>query len=295
MYQPRHAKPSCLPARSIVGTGLAAALLPITVASPAIADTTPARSDTGTVGMQDSTPAPEATGTATPAATSTPTAEPSQAPARKQSTELRISGPAGDRAPGKQAVYVRLLADGYGVKDGYVRLERKVGDGWQYVGRLLTKENGLGGGYLTLNESTRLRATYEGSSTREAATSGEIVVKVSALGRRAVQEASRHRGKPYRYGSTGPNSFDCSGFTGYVWRKMGKSLPRTSQQQARATRRVPNSQARPGDLIFTHRNGRVSHVGIYAGNGQMWAAPRSGDVVKLQRVYTRSYFVGRVA
>ena len=114
-------------------------------------------------------------------------------------------------------------------------------------------------------------------------------------GARVVAEASKHRGKPYVYGATGPSRFDCSGFTRYVYSRLGKALPRTSTAQYRATRRIAKSGKQAGDLIFTRsRGGRIGHVGIYAGGGRFWVAPKAGDVVKLQRIYTSNYTVGRV-
>ncbi|WP_242424242.1 C40 family peptidase [Frankia sp. EI5c] len=80
----------------------------------------------------------------------------------------------------------------------------------------------------------------------------------------------------------------------YVYRQLGKSLPRTTDAQYAATARVSQYNKQPGDLIFFGSPGNIYHVGIYAGDGKMWVAPRSGDVVKLQTIYTTSYSVGRV-
>ena len=112
--------------------------------------------------------------------------------------------------------------------------------------------------------------------------------------RRLIAEAKKHYGKPYRWGATGPSSFDCSGFTGYVYRKLGKSLPRDSRSQYRATIHVSKSAKRVGDLIFRYSSsGRIYHVGIYAGGGKMINSTRTGDVVRKSTVKGR-YKVGRV-
>ena len=278
----KHAKPALHPTRTTLSTGLTAVLLPLCMASPALAETSTTSSQ------------PTATSTATidGAPTATPTASP--APAPKATTTLRISGPGGTVSPGSHALGVRLLADGAPVKDGYVRIEKKTASGWVYAGRLLTRADGLGVGKFSVTASTRFRAVYQGAATRTAATSSEIVVSVADFRARAVRVAAAQQGKPYRYGSTGPDSFDCSGLMVYTFRQVGKSLPRTSQQQLGATQRISQSAKRPGDLIFTHRGGRVGHVGVYAGNGKFWVAPKTGDVVKLQAIYTSSYYVGRV-
>ena len=96
----------------------------------------------------------------------------------------------------------------------------------------------------------------------------------SVPGSRVVAEAQKHQGKPYEYGATGPSRFDCSGFTRYVFSRLGKSLPRTSREQYRVSRKVAKSQKQVGDLVFTRSSSnRIVHVGIYAGNGRFWVSP----------------------
>ncbi|MBV9921201.1 MAG: C40 family peptidase [Pseudonocardia sp.] len=115
-----------------------------------------------------------------------------------------------------------------------------------------------------------------------------------SLAERVLAEARRHAGAPYAYGAAGPDRFDCSGFTMYVFGRFGISLPHSSSAQAAVARHVPDDQKRPGDLIFTYHGGTIGHVGIYAGGSQMWAAVESGDVVRLQSFAGREYSVGRV-
>ncbi|WP_198543109.1 NlpC/P60 family protein, partial [Pseudofrankia sp. BMG5.36] len=114
------------------------------------------------------------------------------------------------------------------------------------------------------------------------------------IGEKAVYLASLQAGKPYVWGATGPNAFDCSGFAQYIYKQLGRYLPRTAQQQYNATIHVPQSAKQPGDLIFFGTPDNITHMGIYAGNGYMWAAPQSGDVVKYEPIYTSRYYVGRV-
>jgi cell wall-associated NlpC family hydrolase len=295
-YRGQHVKPALHPTRSTLSAGLTAVLLPLCMASPALAQSAPgseaSATSTATIDDPEASPSPDAG----------PAAEGSAQESAKLQTELRISGgPGGTVSPGSHTIGVRLLADDKPVKNGYVRLERKLANGsWEYVGRLLTRSDGLGVGKLSFATSTRLRAIYQGAATRTPATSREIVVAVStsvstaSFRQQAVKVASQQRGKPYRRGMTGPSSFDCSGLMVYVFQQVGKNLPRTSQQQLRATQRIAQTAKQPGDLIFTHRGGRVGHVGVYAGNGQFWVAPKPGDRVKLQKIYTSSYYVGRV-
>lgn len=116
-----------------------------------------------------------------------------------------------------------------------------------------------------------------------------------SLGQRAVTEAARHRGAPYEYGAAGPTRFDCSGLTQYVYGRLGRRLPRTTDQQYAALAHVARGNQAPGDLLFMQGSGgSLTHVGIYAGNNQWWVAPKTGDVVKLQTLYSTGYVVGRV-
>ena len=110
-------------------------------------------------------------------------------------------------------------------------------------------------------------------------------------GRDAVVElAYKQLGKKYLWGAEGPNSFDCSGLTWYVYKNaMGKTIPRTSAAQSQYGQYIPKSQLQPGDLIFSGANGKVSHVGIYIGNGKMIHSPQTGDVVKISEINSGYY------
>ena len=104
--------------------------------------------------------------------------------------------------------------------------------------------------------------------------------QAATYGQLILDAAAAHQGKPYSYGATGPNSFDCSGFTGYIYRQFGVNLPRTSSQQYDAVQHLPQDQKQVGDLIFMYDGGGIYHVGLYAGNNQIFAATHSGDVVR---------------
>ncbi|MCB5910677.1 C40 family peptidase [Streptomyces pinistramenti] len=98
----------------------------------------------------------------------------------------------------------------------------------------------------------------------------------------AVRAAVGALGAPYVWGSTGPSSFDCSGLTQWAYGRAGVSIPRTSQAQRGAGRRVPLSQARPGDLIIYRSD--ASHVALYVGGGQVVHAPHPGAQVRYEAV-----------
>ncbi len=99
-------------------------------------------------------------------------------------------------------------------------------------------------------------------------------------GAAALLAAESRIGTPYRYGGSGPDAFDCSGLVAYAYQQVGVSVPRTAAQQYALARPVPRSELRPGDLVFFRISGReVSHVGIYAGDGQFVHAPQTGGHV----------------
>ncbi|CAL9317190.1 MULTISPECIES: C40 family peptidase [unclassified Streptomyces] len=111
---------------------------------------------------------------------------------------------------------------------------------------------------------------------------------------KALNVAASKKGSPYKYGAAGPTRFDCSGLTLYAYKKAGKNLPRTAQQQYNKTRHISASSLRKGDLVFFHSGGRVYHVGIYAGSNRIWHSPKAGSVVKLERLWTSKVLFGRV-
>ncbi|XAS76943.1 NlpC/P60 family protein [Dermatophilaceae bacterium Sec6.4] len=104
-----------------------------------------------------------------------------------------------------------------------------------------------------------------------------------------VTIAKRYTGVPYVWGGSTPRGFDCSGFTSYVYRQVGRSLPRTADQQAGATKRV--STPRPGDLVFFGYP--AHHVGIYVGNNQIIDSAKPGTRVHVHQIWGSHYF-GRV-
>ncbi|OFB41449.1 glycoside hydrolase [Frankia sp. CgMI4] len=104
---------------------------------------------------------------------------------------------------------------------------------------------------------------------------------------RAVQEAYAQLGKPYVWAAAGPKSFDCSGLTQWVWGKAGVSLSHYTGSQWNEGRRVNRAGLIPGDLVFFHAD--LDHVGIYIGGGKMIHAPRTGEVVKVEKIWWSSF------
>jgi cell wall-associated NlpC family hydrolase len=104
----------------------------------------------------------------------------------------------------------------------------------------------------------------------------------------AVRTALGQVGKPYRWGATGPATFDCSGLVRFAHAHAGLSLPRTSRQQWSAGRHVRVADLRSGDLVFfahdPDRPGTIHHVGMYVGQGLMVHAPHTGALVRVDAV-----------
>ena len=104
---------------------------------------------------------------------------------------------------------------------------------------------------------------------------------------RAVTLAKSQLGKPYKWGATGPSSFDCSGLIYWVARQMGKSIPRTSREQSNYGQSVSKNALQPGDCVFFANKNGVHHVGMYVGNGEFIHAPKSNDVVRISKLSSR--------
>jgi cell wall-associated NlpC family hydrolase len=145
-------------------------------------------------------------------------------------------------------------------------------------------------------------ANQAGGLRTAASFSGDGVLAASAVapgarvpaGRSpAVDVAQQYLGVPYVWGGGSPSGFDCSGLVQYVYGRLGVDLPRTAAEQARVGQPVAGlADARPGDLLAFHDP--VDHIGIYAGNGLMVVAPKTGDVVKVQAVYETPTAIRRI-
>lgn len=108
-------------------------------------------------------------------------------------------------------------------------------------------------------------------SDRSSKSSDDVKMPNGSKAEQVIGLAKQYSGIPYKWGGTTTAGFDCSGFTSFIYGKVGVNLPRTSSAQKGAGTVVSKSEAKPGDLIWA-----PGHVGIYAGNGMMYDAPSSG-------------------
>lgn len=113
----------------------------------------------------------------------------------------------------------------------------------------------------------------------------------SALGEQVVALAKQYLGTPYVLGGNGPSSFDCSGFTKYIYAQFGYTLNRTATDQLQNGVSVSRSELQPGDLVFFKYNTSkpVSHVGIYIGGGEFIHASTNRYMVQIDQMNSGHY------
>ena len=108
--------------------------------------------------------------------------------------------------------------------------------------------------------------------------------EVAGMREQILTIARKQLGDPYRAGGAGPDSFDCGGFTQFVFKRaLGMDIARTSWGQYDQVQRVKTKDALPGDLVFFFEGG-AHHVGIYLGNGQMIDAPQPGERISVNPI-----------
>lgn len=148
----------------------------------------------------------------------------------------------------------------------------------------LDSSNVLASEFTKVPSKTTFVATINGSTD-------------TSKGKEVVNYALQLLGKPYSYGANGPNAFDCSGLTQYVYGECGFDLSRTTYTQVEQGTEVDRSSLIPGDLVFFNTYGSISHVGIYIGNGEFVHAPRTGKPVMISFLdddyYSSRFAAGR--
>ena len=153
-------------------------------------------------------------------------------------------------------------------------------------------------GIKTFSKPVDFSYTYSASlpsSTVQSGNQNYIKPDYSAEGftvqaAKILSTAENFLGLPYIYGGSTPKGFDCSGFTKYVFGQNGITLHRVSRDQYSYDGvKVSKSELQPGDLVFFGENGKVSHVGIYAGNGKMIHSPRTGKSICYTSIESNYY------
>ncbi|MEC1970592.1 NlpC/P60 family protein, partial [Bacillus cereus] len=125
---------------------------------------------------------------------------------------------------------------------------------------------------------------------------GQLKSEVASKADKIITEAKKHIGKPYVWGATGPNSFDCSGFVYYAFNHAGYPMSRTTAQGLYdKSQKITNPQ--PGDLVFLHSTypggPYITHVGIHIGDGKMIQAGDKGvEIQSLNSPYNLKHFAG---
>ncbi len=122
--------------------------------------------------------------------------------------------------------------------------------------------------------------------------------KIHSTIRSKIEEnAKKFLGYRYVWGATGPNKFDCSGFTQKVFKIVGINLPRVSREQAKVGKYVSFDALKKGDIVFfdtkRRKTGRVTHVGIYLEDGKFIHASSGGKRVMITSFKKRAFYKNR--
>jgi cell wall-associated NlpC family hydrolase len=226
---------------------------------------------------------------------------------------------------------VTFGASGKPVVNHPVRLEASTGGDWMTVGNELVHPDGTVSFVVEPSKTTKYRLAYSGVGTLKASVSEHLGVTVkqpppppppapvvrstsssysysyspnlgsigsagasTGNGAAVVAAAAAQAGKPYVFAASGPNAFDCSGLTMFVFAQFGVSLPHDANAQQRYGTPISPDQAAPGDLMVFLDGGYGYHVAIYAGGGMMWDAPNSGSTVGLHQIWSTNIVFRRL-
>jgi cell wall-associated NlpC family hydrolase len=141
-------------------------------------------------------------------------------------------------------------------------------------------------------EAARRAAAAAAAAARRKSTPATDYGNPTNAPRTAVVDIAMSKlGSPYRWAASGPDAFDCSGFTMWCYRQIGVSLAHSSAAQINVGQRVSRANLMPGDLVFFGRS-RIPPVGIYVGGAYFIHSPNTGDVGKVSSLDARSDYVG---
>lgn len=159
------------------------------------------------------------------------------------------------------------------VEAGMVTLKNNLANRKRSLAKLRAQQETL----LAQLTPAQQAAASPGGQTTTSTTPPSYKGPTSTQAGKAVAFAYAQIGKPYEWGATGPNSFDCSGLTMSAWAAAGVSIPRISYDQMSQLPSVSTSALQPGDILGFAGN---SHVGIYVGGGYLIDAPQTGSDIE---------------
>ena len=192
--------------------------------------------------------------------------------------------------------------------DSYLRVRHGPGTAYDILGSIYNSTSfaitGKTNGWYQINYNGRtgyVSADYVVVKTLDqlqTPNTPDVINHDGTLADQIVAYALQFKGYPYVYGTAGPNSFDCSGFTSFVYAHFGYTLHRSSKDQILDGVAMSKSQLQPADLLLFSSNGtRVTHAGLYIGNGQFIHASTSTTGVIISDLnstyYTNHYFAAR--
>lgn len=181
---------------------------------------------------------------------------------------------------------LNTAVDVYAEENGWSKVKVNGKEGYISSSLLSEKKKETSRSLETPRSKTQETSTKEETTTAPTSTKGATV----------VETAKNYIGSKYVYGATGPNSFDCSGFTSYVFKQHGVSLSRTAAGQYGNGVAVSRDQLQPGDLVMFGKSvSGINHVGIYIGGGQIVHAANSSRGVTTDTInsgYYNNNYVG---
>jgi cell wall-associated NlpC family hydrolase len=221
--------------------------------------------------------------------------------------QIGIGGAAGNTWGGAAIHPASVTTGGYGIDgdhDGRVDVYDP-GDAILSAANFLQAHGGtsnIQGAIFSYNPSAQYVSDVLGWAARYARGGAQVIAAAASpacgpgssgplppgVAGKVIGYARAQIGKPYLWGGTGPDAFDCSGLVMMAYRAAGITIPRTSQLQWAFGKQIPPSQVQPGDLVFfADSDGTITspgHVGIVVGTGLMIDAPTAGMDVQVQRV-----------
>jgi cell wall-associated NlpC family hydrolase len=160
-------------------------------------------------------------------------------------------------------------------EDGVAALKSQLAAQKNSLGGLITTEKATLASLTVPQQQTVTTNSIGAGGTTTATYTGPA----SSQADQAVAFAYAQLGKPYQWGATGPDSFDCSGLAQAAWAAAGVAIPRDTYEQWAALPHIASSAIQPGDLLYYDG---IGHVAIYVGNGYIIDAPQTGmDVEKI--------------